>query len=292
MKITLTRPLCGPCNSTDLSCEDCGFDFDECQCDFETGFVCKICMNPAEEEVEFKTTEETVYCLGCGDPLSAENYWNFPEVAAKTICDDCYVKESIGIETCEENKPSSAEDVQVTCEHGNLHICEKCGIYRLSTLDRWNVIENIELEFKSPTCSCTPEKQYVCSTCNVSRDNPKSEWKRTPTYKATNTTTGTKPAGTTTYYGKCRHYGVPLTFPNNVTVYASSSNSKRDFKDNPDFGLYLDWVWKPTWRSEFIDWPDYDVPTNFEDAYDAIVEMYERAQKGKKVEVGCIGRLS
>lgn len=283
MTATITRPLCGPCNSTDLSCEDCGFDFEDCECGFATYFICKVCGQPALCDIDYAS--EDAECPACGELITEENYWNYPEVAAKALCDDCYVKDSVGILDTTETGETGLTG---TCSHGNLHLCELCGIFRLSTNDKWIIMEKIDLEFETPNCTCVPAKSYTCPTiCKVYRSKTTDPWKRIVAKPAT--TTGTTSKAVSTYYGKCRHYGFPLKFPDGVTVYASSSNSKRAFKDNPDFGLYLDWIWKPSWRSEFIDWPDYDVPNNFEDAYDAIIEMYERAKNGKKVEVGCIG---
>lgn len=307
LNATLTRPLCYSCNSTDVLCGECGFDFEECSCDpmereaYGTdGFTCKICFGPATDQAEWLNGVKAD-CPACGEQLTSENIATWPKFAANSLCDECYVDSSLDL--IGKGNTDNGELIVLQndgpCIHDRFHLCDDCGIYRVSTKDKWTVIENIDLEFKIE-CTCKPEKQFACQECNVFRKSTSDPWGRGDLKK--NLATGSKPTvtttgktyvssgtGNTTYYGKCRHYGQALTFPDGTTVYASSSNSKRDVKDMPDFGLYLDWVWKPTWRAEFIDWADYGTPSNFDAAYEAIVEAWERAKTGKKVEVGCIG---
>lgn len=308
---TLTRPLCYDCNSTDVFCAGgCGFDFEECACSAvereANGFRCKVCSSVAIDEIEY-VDNIMVECPACGDVLCEANITTWPAFPAGSLCDDCYVATSMGLITeIDETAPASNGEIIVVqddgpCACGRYHICDNCGIYRVSTKDKWVVIENIDLEFTAQ-CKCIPEKKFSCETCNVFRKNPADSWIKTD-YSASKTATaakkpitvgatassGTTGYGTTTYVGKCRHYGEPLKFPDGTTVYASSSNSKRDKADRPDFGLYLDWIWKPSWRAEFIDWADYGTPTNFDAAYEAIIDAFEKAKAGKKVEVGCIG---
>lgn len=94
--------------------------------------------------------------------------------------------------------------------------------------------------------------------------------------------------------GKCRHYNSVDTPPfmiQGVPFYPSSMNNQRKDDDLiPDWGLYLDWGWKhPDWRAENLDWRDYGLPSNYTVAFAAFVDVIERAQRGEKVEIGCIG---
>ena len=57
----------------------------------------------------------------------------------------------------------------------------------------------------------------------------------------------------------------------------------------PDFGLYLDPMWTPTWPSEHLDWPDFGVPREHAAADEQILNAWQHAQSGRKVEVACIG---
>lgn len=109
--------------------------------------------------------------------------------------------------------------------------------------------------------------------------------------KTTKTTGGAATAG---FMGKCRHYNTVDSGGLNIkglTFYPSSMNNNRKGDDLiPDWGLYLDWGWKhPDWRAENIDWRDYGLPSNYVVAFEAMLEVIERAQRGEKVEIGCIG---
>ena len=91
------------------------------------------------------------------------------------------------------------------------------------------------------------------------------------------------------YHNKCRHYNVPFTTRAGVTVYASSAHDRKPSEAAPDFGLYLDGVWKPACLAYTLDWPDYGIPPKFDIAAKAIIDTYNKAIEGLWVEVGCIG---
>lgn len=60
----------------------------------------------------------------------------------------------------------------------------------------------------------------------------------------------------------------------------------------PDWALYLDEQWRDRereWPCRLVDWPDFGLPADEEDAFDAIVEANERASKGEVVDVACDG---
>lgn len=64
----------------------------------------------------------------------------------------------------------------------------------------------------------------------------------------------------------------------------------------PDFGLYLGGRARfrrppaqPSWPAEWIDWPDFGVPRDPERAAASIVDAFQRARSGQRVEVVCDG---
>lgn len=69
----------------------------------------------------------------------------------------------------------------------------------------------------------------------------------------------------------------------------------------PDFGLYLGRppdrpallrrrpVWRPDWPAEWIDWPDFRTPRDPRAAATQIVQAYQRARSGERVEIACTG---
>jgi len=82
-----------------------------------------------------------------------------------------------------------------------------------------------------------------------------------------------------------------VCFPDGTTVAASPLRARRAVDPRRDFGLYLDKRWAPTWLAETIDWPDFGLPRDPEDAAARIVSTFERAKRGERVEVGCAGGL-
>jgi protein-tyrosine phosphatase len=45
----------------------------------------------------------------------------------------------------------------------------------------------------------------------------------------------------------------------------------------------------PTWPHRRIDWPDFGIPADRDDALDALREAHRRANAGERVEVACRG---
>jgi protein-tyrosine phosphatase len=92
------------------------------------------------------------------------------------------------------------------------------------------------------------------------------------------------------FLGKCRHRNFPITFPDGTIVYASSEHHRNtDDIAAPDLALYLDWSWRPTGPSYFLDWRDYGLPSHWEAAAKTITDVFQRAQQNLWVEIGCIG---
>ena len=66
----------------------------------------------------------------------------------------------------------------------------------------------------------------------------------------------------------------------------------RDGHQTPDWALYLDEEWRGRgrgWPARFVDWPDFELPSDESDAFDAIAEAHRRAKAGLLVEVACAG---
>lgn len=137
---------------------------------------------------------------------------------------------------------------------------------------------SMEADAVATPCGCVPQKTY-CWTCGVQQNYTTKTWKFIE-----------KTSVATTYIPKCRHYNKPITLPDGVIIHVSSLQNKRTDEDIiPDWGLYLDYSWHPTWRSEHINWPDYSIPLNYEAAAEAIVYAYDFAKLEGIVEIGCIG---
>jgi len=82
-----------------------------------------------------------------------------------------------------------------------------------------------------------------------------------------------------------------VVFPDGTRVTASALRTKPDPSVQHEYGLYLDPAWDPPWPADWIDWPDYGVPSDASSAVTLIEAAFERAQRGVHVEIGCIGGL-
>ena len=83
----------------------------------------------------------------------------------------------------------------------------------------------------------------------------------------------------------------PVRFADGTTVmgvrFLGDDPYVRD--DLPGFGLYLDERWAPPWPHEHVDWPDFGVPEDLDALRRALTNLLDRARKGERVEVGCLG---
>ena len=82
-----------------------------------------------------------------------------------------------------------------------------------------------------------------------------------------------------------------VRFPDGTEITASPLYARREENPDRDFGLYMDPQWAPTWEAALIDWPDFSLPANPEEAAAQIRDAFERARAGQRVEIGCIGAL-
>lgn len=84
-----------------------------------------------------------------------------------------------------------------------------------------------------------------------------------------------------------------LKFPDGTTVQAVGLYQRREEDPMPDYGLYLDDRWQPTWNARIVAWEDFGLPANPVEAAEAICDAFARARGGQRVEIGCyagIGR--
>lgn len=83
----------------------------------------------------------------------------------------------------------------------------------------------------------------------------------------------------------------PVLLPNGPTVVAVSYNSADPYRRErqPDFGLYLDPLWAPPWAHAHLDWPDFGLPNQPEALVPALNDLLDRACRGQRVELGCLG---
>jgi hypothetical protein len=87
----------------------------------------------------------------------------------------------------------------------------------------------------------------------------------------------------------CQHTEDAVIFPDGTRVLASGWLQRKIGEPAPDFGLYLDPQWAPSWPAVMLDWPDFGVPRDRDTADAQIRAAFERARAGQKVEVACIG---
>jgi hypothetical protein len=57
----------------------------------------------------------------------------------------------------------------------------------------------------------------------------------------------------------------------------------------PSFGVYLDQRWDPPWPHVHVDWPDFGLPADPDAFAAALRQVLDRARRGERVEIGCLG---
>ena len=85
----------------------------------------------------------------------------------------------------------------------------------------------------------------------------------------------------------CPHRATPLTLPYGGRVIGSGCFERTPDDVVPNFGLYAYDGWRPTWPAAFIDWPDFGLPVDTDEATSLIVDAFARVRNGELVEVGC-----
>lgn len=82
-----------------------------------------------------------------------------------------------------------------------------------------------------------------------------------------------------------------VRFPDGTCVEAVRIRGRRPENPDRDYGLYFDHVWRPTWPAEVVDWEDFGLPMDPDRAAEQICQVFARARRGERVEIGCIGGL-
>jgi protein-tyrosine phosphatase len=62
--------------------------------------------------------------------------------------------------------------------------------------------------------------------------------------------------------------------------------------EDPDWALYLDVQWSSEdvpWPYRLVDWPDFGLPVDERDAFEALEEAAQRIARGELIEVACDG---
>ena len=77
----------------------------------------------------------------------------------------------------------------------------------------------------------------------------------------------------------CPHRATPLTLPYGGQVIGSGCFERTPDDVVPDFGLYAYDGWRPTWPAAFIDWPDFGLPVDTDEATRLIVDAFARVQE-------------
>lgn len=181
--------------------------------------------------------------------------------------------------------------------------CDTCNVTRSVVTKQWRLIHPEKGIMGRKNKKGKGKEQRPKNQNKSGKKDKKKESKGKPASSTstsiatkTNTTKTIGKGGTLSKNGyttaaKDRHYGDKyVTMKGNVTIYVSSMwNNRKPDEFTPDFGLYFDWGWKPYWRNEHVDWPDFNIPYNQEIALEQIKDALNRAKSGVKVEVGCIG---
>jgi len=159
-------------------------------------------------------------------------------------------------------------------------LCVGCGSEFSIYNDHHVVTVEPKEDSVEPGCTCDPPKKHYCIQCGIQRNPTTKEWE--PLQE------NLKPVFSQTHHiSRCEHIHEAVTLPNGVVVHCSSFHNRVD--NFPDFGLYADYMWRPTWRNEFINWPDFKAPLDPLRTFDQIMDLYDKAYDRLDVEFGCIG---
>jgi protein-tyrosine phosphatase len=81
-----------------------------------------------------------------------------------------------------------------------------------------------------------------------------------------------------------------VTFADGTTVFGVRFLVDEPYRreEAPTFGLYLDEHWAPPWDHAHLSWVDFGVP-DARELRVALEDVLDRARRGERVEVGCLG---
>lgn len=201
-------------------------------------------------------------------------------------------------------------DIECPTCHSDKVFCVECG----SPVNECDcVVDSAQMEIfcaacedvyavdlEEIACICDPEGELICHKCNVVRESisdpwqPKDELLQNEYYQNELPMIDISQGPLApTKAGPCRHYHQEVYLNDATSVFCSSMNNDRkhggETQPVPDFGLYADYGWRPWWRNEFINWPDFKLPVDYDMAFEQIDSAYQRILKGEVVEIGCIG---
>lgn len=201
-----------------------------------------------------------LHCIQCGDSILM-----CACVDVEVFCMGCGEISDLVLSPSDYGEPwcdcDDADEVKL--------VCDTCDVFRESLHGEW------QWQKTKPYCRCSPEKHLACKMCGVKRDHAEDEWQWEEE---------------DLYYSyKCRHFNHNVTFPSDVTVYASSIRHREANDEAPDYGLYLDGGWAPACPNVHLAWSDYGLPDRWQLAVATIIDAYRRAEDGYWVEIGCIG---
>jgi hypothetical protein len=77
-----------------------------------------------------------------------------------------------------------------------------------------------------------------------------------------------------------------------VQAYGLSGFISVEGHGKPDWGLYLDQGWEArelSWPHRYVRWPDFGLPADESDAFEAFDEAWRRAQAGELIDIACDG---
>jgi hypothetical protein len=80
-----------------------------------------------------------------------------------------------------------------------------------------------------------------------------------------------------------------VTFADGTTIVAVSFEEPYERVVRPEFGLYLDPRWDPPWPHDHVAWPDFGLPSERDRFRNQLEDLLERARRGERVELGCLG---
>jgi protein-tyrosine phosphatase len=87
-----------------------------------------------------------------------------------------------------------------------------------------------------------------------------------------------------------------IELPDGLLVRGRGLRNGAPTGETPEFGLYLGSAKLKarhedglSWPHEWVDWPDFWVPRDFDDAVAKIHALHDRARGGERVEVACGG---
>ncbi len=82
-----------------------------------------------------------------------------------------------------------------------------------------------------------------------------------------------------------------VTLPGGATVRGRALRRPAPDGPDPDWALHLLGTPPPAppWPARWVRWPDFRLPADPDDAWEAFAEALDRARRGERVELACAG---